>query len=178
MDSNKFKCYIGKCLDDCCKYDSHTKSEEIYDFQELSEEDQLLLECRVPNISVKNICSYHKSRYLKYYSSYQTSCCDPYNKHEKKRTNNLKSITLQLHLDYKQVTKQNIVPGKKVCGTCYNELLIITKPVRDERDATHSVSLITLKPSESESDTPISSATDTGSEFLPETKIKNNALVI
>lgn len=119
MDDHK--CFVGwsnntKCGDDI------TKNDRIWNFDELSSEEQLLLELRIPNINFKNICSYHRLYYLNNYSLKQNICLDPFKKHKSSIKNNLREISVDIYYKFKQATGKIITPGKKLCLNCLKEI--------------------------------------------------------
>lgn len=122
------------CLSDLVNDECHTKRFRANNSQHktntLSKEELEFLHLRVPNLKDtkdKSICDYHYKRYLLYYSSVEEKCCDPWKTHSKKVQLNLKIVDLKLSKAVKKCCNLSIVPGKKVCFNCNNQLLIEMK---------------------------------------------------
>lgn len=84
-----------------------------------TDEDKYLLSARLsmPISTIDDICLHHEQVFLTKFSSHKWKCCNPFQKHKKVRSNNLKVIDISLYEKIKGVPA--VVPGEKLCVECY-----------------------------------------------------------
>lgn len=122
-------CFIGFLLNEECHRTTYGTIKELIPLCNIQNYNLCLLEIRIPNFN-RNVdsvvCKYHYDRYLNYYSAREYKCCV---KHSSIRRGNLKIITLELATRYKKIHNSwSLIPGKKLCPVCYNDVLLSLNP--------------------------------------------------
>lgn len=115
MSEHLSVCVVGQSLNEECDIILNS----------LTSNDISLLCLRLPglgNIEKGNICDHHSRRFLKYFSTYEQKCVDPFNKHTRSVKTNLRIIDLQLVQDFKRANDTSLIPGQKVCTNCFKEI--------------------------------------------------------
>ena len=117
-------CFVGEVThEQCHKQDYKPMPDEVISLSDLPEEDQNLLNLRV-SAEIKNICHYHKFKYLeKFNHIFGKKCCDPLKLHKKTLKNGLRKI-LVAHLSKPTNFSINLIPGKALCPTCASKIFI------------------------------------------------------
>lgn len=131
MEDNNKICYIGKHLKEDCSFTHYATNSEVHKLQELAKDDMKILFMRTSidiesyedsDNEVKDICSHHFAKYLKYYSNNQRICTDPWKRHTSGCTNRLKEVDLDLSQDCKTVLSLIVCPGQKLCQRCSDDI--------------------------------------------------------
>ena len=81
-----------------------------------------IIQRRVNNFTIKNLCEVHYNKYWKFYEAKQAKiCCNPLNKHKRpyRSLTHLNKISLDLSIKY---AKQKLKPGQFICLTCIKSL--------------------------------------------------------
>ena len=144
-------CYIGYLTNDNdCHSTVFTNKTNLFNLEDFTSDDLLLLEYRVPNFkkeSKGSICGHHKCKFLNYYESMQRKCCEPLQKHGAK-SGNLRKVSLQMSNDFQKISNVIIIPGQKLCPTYYEEVRKQIKSLTEETEATRMIEVISDEVSE------------------------------
>ena len=77
------QCSVGLALGQKCQLNTWTKQIGCINMNELSDNDQLLIELRSALTNLVDICYHHKETILKKYGIKEKKCCDPCHIHKK-----------------------------------------------------------------------------------------------
>lgn len=116
-------CTVGILLNLVCHSEYLTKKKQLIGLDTFTEEECFVLAARagLPTPISGTICSHHQCVFLNFYSRNQQSCCDPFSRHGKSITTNLRVICLQLAMSTNCVS---LIPGKKLCCNCLHRLKV------------------------------------------------------
>ena len=114
------KCKFGVLL----KEDCHQRTRvELVAFSDLENDDQVVYTWRagIEHSKAETICRYHEnvfsdSQYMK-----DSKCCNPLDRHKKKKINGTLRISLHWAVQLKE-KNIDVVPGWKVCRNCYKQI--------------------------------------------------------
>ena len=126
------ECSIGLQLNEDCHRTTYGKVVK-YNNEEISDDLKYVLSkrCEIEESKLSDICSYHKQRYIQYFSERQRSCTNPLNIHKKPITKgHLFTITSEF------ARLHNLVPGKKLCYRCKDTISGKPDTVEVDADAT------------------------------------------
>ena len=114
------ECSIGLLLKEDCHKLTFSRSSELIDQNNVTEDDKYLLTKRIHAVSFKDICTYHYKKYVTYYFSlFGKKCCDPLSAHKKPILKSLREISLEF---CETNEKFNLVPGRALCSRCIENL--------------------------------------------------------
>lgn len=115
-------CFVGEVTQEQChKQDYKPVPKELISLSDLSEDQQTLLKLRV-SPEIKNICHYHKCKYLDKFSHiYARKCCDPFRIHKNPVRKGLRKILTE-HLSKPTNTPVSLIPGKALCSSCRSKI--------------------------------------------------------
>lgn len=128
MEEEIANCDVGTITKTPCHLDYYTNQKNLYKLDSLSVEDIKLLKYRIDNfhtISNGQICDHHKQIWLHRYSSSKRKCCDPFNKHDKTISSDLRILSIEICENILKNLLIKLIPGDKVCKRC--ESLLKTK---------------------------------------------------
>lgn len=135
-EKSELDCSVGQHCKTECHKKSYTKSVTLISVELLSELEKKLIVLRsgVSTDLFLNICDHHKMYYLKKYETYQTFCFDPFQRHKKRITKTLRSVSLEFSNQFNDISKDIIkaIPGQKICNACREEFHKLQKNVDDE----------------------------------------------
>ena len=121
------QCSVGQYVQEECHKLTFSRSSKT----ELCTNEKLLnlLQRRLnaKDHQFSTVCTYHQKRYLDdtvFKTLYGAKCCNPFGRHKKKLPAGSSLRTISIDLADCNV-KEDLVPGKSVCSTCYIDL---TKP--------------------------------------------------
>ena len=123
MESLK-RCSIGEKCDTECHKEKEKRKAGFKDLDEIPIKDLEVIRLRSGLKSLDDcvhICFYHELYYLSKYAGYQLTCYDPLERHSKAVKTTLREITLE-YAKTQAGSGHVLVPGKKLCFRCYNDL--------------------------------------------------------
>ncbi|XP_065658619.1 ARL14 effector protein-like [Hydra vulgaris] len=109
-------CSIGLMTSDACK-----RQHGVIGTLGNEEKIAISLRCNIEISNLTTLCEKHATNYLKMYPLWQKACCDPFKKHTKKITKNLRVVTINESQDMMR-SSLNIAPGKKLCKPCKQKI--------------------------------------------------------
>ncbi|XP_065667853.1 ARL14 effector protein-like [Hydra vulgaris] len=109
-------CSIGLMTSDACK-----GQQDVIETLSNEEKIAISLHCNIELSNLTTLCEKHATNYLKMYPIWQKACCDPFKKHTKKITKNLRVVTINESQDMMR-SSLNIAPGKKLCEPCKQKI--------------------------------------------------------
>lgn len=124
MSESDNTCIVGKCFNEKCKLDDVAEQLKLLAISSLKIEDIQLLRLRLPDFDISEkdyICQYHCDKYIKYFSSYEKKCIDPFSKHTKFVRNNLRILNIQEVQNINKACDINVVVGNKICTNCMKD---------------------------------------------------------
>ncbi|XP_065667364.1 uncharacterized protein LOC136087791 [Hydra vulgaris] len=110
-------CSIGLMTSDACK-----GQQDVIGTLSNEEKIAISLRCNIELSNLTTLCEKHATNYLKMYPIWQKACCDPFKKHTKKITKNLRVVTINESQDMMR-SSLNIAPGKKLCKPCKQKIV-------------------------------------------------------
>lgn len=136
-------CVIGTVTKTACNLETFSKNKRICTFEDLNLQERASLSYRIKNLpttaTANFICHHHKCKYLDYYSRSFTKCCDPFKRHRKPVTDQLRVIDLQIAGDSVKYLGRSLIPGDKLCRNCLVDITCkIKKAENDLRDGQNS----------------------------------------
>ncbi|XP_065673656.1 uncharacterized protein LOC136090720 [Hydra vulgaris] len=109
-------CSIGLMPSDACK-----GQQDVIGTLSNEEKIAISLRCNIELSNLTTLCEKHATNYLKMYPIWQKACCNPFKKHTKKITKNLRVVTINESQDMMR-SSLNIAPGKKLCKPCKQKI--------------------------------------------------------
>lgn len=132
-------CAVGTITEKECHLDTYSNKKLFYKFEDLTSDEKVLLSFRINNLPTRKpekfICQHHKCEYLDYFDRRFKKCCDPFKKHTKTSTLNLRSIDIPMAADSVKYLGKSLVPGDKLCRYCFTEVNNNIKSVLDDQQS-------------------------------------------
>ena len=75
------KCSVGALLAIECHKVTYTTKKELIKFENINQEEQVLLSLRSGCQNIVNLYNHHKQIYLTKYETRQKTCCNPFEDH-------------------------------------------------------------------------------------------------
>ena len=126
------QCSVGIFKDDSCHKTTYKVSSKLNYENDFSQDDWQLILARVDK-NITSICNHHKKVYIEYYTSiYGNRCINPLDLHtvtskQAKSSKNKSLRIISLEFYQQALNKVKLIPGKKICTTCYQKVSNLIK---------------------------------------------------
>ena len=155
MEEELKPCNVGLVTktENQCHLKTYSSVQILHSINSFSTEEVRLLRFRIDNyFSLEDtICSFHKYKYLDYFSSYMSKCCDPFKMHKKSITgSNLRSMSLRFCNETLNKIMIKLKPGDKICVNCENKIIKIINleneiSAKEESNVTKATDLVAVQ---------------------------------
>ncbi len=125
MELSVQSCLVGKLTKTECHKKTFSNLEQMYNIEDLSNDEKLLLKYRVDELrdtTMGSICHHHLKSCTTYYSLNKKYCCDPLKIHKMKIQSSLRIIDLNTAQDSLKYILLKLIPGDKYCKTCQQKI--------------------------------------------------------